>query len=97
MKSSNSATQTEDQEPKDSELCISCLKPNTPGTHFCGHCGTPLTSYAATAPFESILAEGDLWRKATTPGRWSRPVRVLIMIFLVCLLLSFVLGWLLPR
>mgnify|MGYP007030110215 CR=1 FL=1 len=78
-------------------MCISCLKPNMPGVHFCRHCGTPLTSYAATAPFESIFAEGDMWRKATRPGRYNGLVRSLIIVFLVCILLSIAVGWILPR
>jgi hypothetical protein len=77
-----------EQEVQELEVCISCLKTNVPGTHFCGHCGTPLTSYAATAPFESIFAEGDLWRKAVSQGRWSRPVRFLIIGFLIFMILG---------
>lgn len=97
MISTNSAATTEHQSPEELEMCISCLNPNAPGTHFCKHCGTPLTSYAATAPFESILAEGDMWRKATRRGRYSTVVRTLIMAFLVCLLLGIAAGLILPR
>jgi hypothetical protein len=97
MKTPDVVTSMEDREGEESELCISCLKPNVPGTHFCRHCGTPLTSYAATAPFESIFAEGDMWRKAATRGRWAKPIRVLIIAFLVLMLLSVILGLMLPR
>ena len=97
MKTANTATPSADREPQELEICISCLKTNTPGTHFCGHCGTPLTSYAATAPFESIFAEGDMWRKAVSRGRYGWLVRLLIIAFLACLLLSIILGWMLPR
>jgi predicted amidophosphoribosyltransferase len=97
MKTANTAIESVDQEPQELEICISCLKTNAPGTHFCGHCGTPLTSYAATAPFESIIAEGDIWRKAVSRGRYGWLVRLLIIAFLACLLLSFILGWMLPR
>jgi predicted amidophosphoribosyltransferase len=79
------------------ELCISCLQPNPPGTHFCRHCGTPLTAYAATAPFESVFAEGDFWRKALRPGRGSRVRRVAIGGFLFFMILAILIGWLLPR
>lgn len=75
-------------EPQDLEVCISCLKTNAPGTHFCGHCGTPLTSYAATGPFESLFAEGDFWRKAAGQGRWSKPVRFLVIGFLIFMILG---------
>jgi predicted amidophosphoribosyltransferase len=77
------------------EVCISCLQTNSPGTHFCAHCGTPLTSYAATGPFESIFAEGDFLRKAISPGRWKRPVRFTILVLLVLMLLATVAGVLL--
>jgi len=97
MKAIDAAKPTDNQETKELELCISCLKTNTPGTHFCNHCGTPLTSYAATAPFESILAEGDMWRKATGNRRWGPLVKCLIIAFLVLLLLSILLGIVLPR
>jgi hypothetical protein len=46
------------------ELCPRCLTPNQSGAHFCSDCGAPLSSYAATAPFESILAEGHIYRSA---------------------------------
>jgi hypothetical protein len=74
------------------EVCISCLNTNPPGTHFCAHCGTPLSSYAATAPFESIFAEGDFWRKVIGGKRWSRPVRLLAFAFLIIFVLSVFLG-----
>lgn len=97
MKAPPSAAPLENREAQELEICISCLKTNDPGTHFCGHCGTPLTSYAATAPFESIFAEGDLWRKAVSHPRWGRPVRFLLIAFLILLLLGFLLGILIPR
>ena len=78
------------------ELCISCVRPNVPGTNFCVHCGTPLTSYAATGPFESIFAEGDLWRKAIGGKRWGRWAKLLIILFLALMSLGFVLGLMLP-
>ncbi len=97
MKTRSTPTPTARHDEQELEICISCLKPNTPGTHFCEHCGTPLTSYAATAPFESIFAEGDMWRKAVSRGRYRRLARFLIIAFLVCMLLSIILGVILPR
>ena len=96
METINTAMPDRDEEVQELEICISCLQTNTPGTHFCGHCGTPLTSYAATAPFESILAEGNFWRKAASQGRWGRPVRLLLITFLMLMLLGFLLGILVP-
>jgi hypothetical protein len=82
------STPVGEQDLQELEVCISCLKTNPPGTHFCGHCGTPLTSYAATAPFESIFAEGDLWRKAVRQGRWSKPVRFLLVGYLLLMIIA---------
>lgn len=56
------------QPPADSDekqLCVSCLFPNEPLIHFCAKCGAPMTSYAATGPFESLFAEGHVYRQAT--------------------------------
>jgi hypothetical protein len=46
------------------ELCRTCLTPNPPGAAFCRDCGAPLSSYASTAPFESVFAEGHVYRSA---------------------------------
>lgn len=97
MKNTHTVTSANGQEAQELEICISCLKTNAPGTHFCEHCGTPLTSYAATGPFESIFAEGDMWRKAASQGRWAKPVRYLIIAFLLLMVLSFIFGLLVPR
>lgn len=51
-------------ESDEKELCIGCMSPNEPSVNFCAKCGAPLTSYAATAPFESLFAEGHVYRQA---------------------------------
>lgn len=51
------------------QLCLGCLCPNDPAAHFCSDCGAPLSSYAATAPFERIFAEGHVYRKAVGEPR----------------------------
>lgn len=56
-------------------LCLQCLAPNVPTAHFCGDCGAPLSPYAATAPFESLLSEGHAWRQAT-----SNPRRLVVVL-----------------
>jgi hypothetical protein len=53
----------------ENELCPRCLTPNELLSHFCKKCGRPLSSYAATGPFESIFAEGDLYRQASEKPR----------------------------
>jgi predicted amidophosphoribosyltransferase len=97
MKATDAEGVMEVIETKERELCISCLEENEPGAHFCRHCNTPLTSYAATAPFESLFAEGDFWRKAASRGRHAGLVRFLIILILILLVASFVVGWLVPR
>lgn len=51
------------------QLCLKCLVPNDVSAHFCSECGAPLSSYAATAPFEHILAEGHTYRQAAESPR----------------------------
>jgi hypothetical protein len=79
------------------ELCICCLQPNAPGAPFCPQCGTPLTSYATTGPFESILAEGDFWRKAMERTRGKPWVRFALASFLVLMILTILSGAIIPR
>ena len=56
-------------ETGEKQLCISCMFPNSPEAHFCTKCGAPLTSYAATGPFEHIFAEGHVYRQAAERPR----------------------------
>jgi hypothetical protein len=57
------------------QLCISCTAPNNPSAHFCAKCGAPLTSYASTGPFESIFAEGSVYRSAV-----ERPQKLVVVL-----------------
>jgi predicted amidophosphoribosyltransferase len=97
MKANSNSTLAQDEVREDLEICISCLETNLPETAFCMHCGTPLTSYAATAPFESIFAEGDFWRKAVRQAEEKPARRILIEGFLILMVLAFLLGLLCPR
>ena len=45
-------------------LCLGCLAPNHSTANFCARCGAPMTSYAASGPFESLFAEGHVYRQA---------------------------------
>src|SRR5438128_3538672 len=56
-------------EPDEKQLCISCMFPNEPSAHFCSKCGAPMSSYAATGPFESLFAEGHVYRQAAERPR----------------------------
>ena len=66
-----------DEGTEDQELCIRCLAPNVPGSDFCRGCGCQLTPFAATAPFVSVFAEGDLYQHAV--DRPDRPIVLLGM------------------
>jgi hypothetical protein len=56
-------------ESEEKQLCINCMAPNEPSAHFCIKCGAPLSSYASTGPYESIFAEGFLYRQAAEHPR----------------------------
>ena len=56
-------------EADEKQLCVSCMFPNEPSAHFCTKCGAPLSSYAATGPFEHLFAEGHVYRQAAERPR----------------------------
>ena len=64
-----------DTEVVERELCRTCLEPNEPGATFCKDCGAPLSSYAATGPFETLLTEGHLYRQAA-----ERPRKFIVLL-----------------
>jgi len=57
------------------QLCLGCLFPNEPMANFCAQCGAPLTSYAATGPFEHLFAEGHTYRQAA-----ERPRKLIVVL-----------------
>ena len=63
------------QDGEEQELCTQCMAGNPPGSHFCRECGAPLSSYAATGPFESLFAEGHLYRRAV-----EQPQRLVVVL-----------------
>ncbi|MSU61320.1 MAG: zinc ribbon domain-containing protein [Pedosphaera sp.] len=54
---------------EESQLCVCCVSPNETSAHFCSKCGAPLSSYAATGPFECLFAEGYVYRQAAQRPR----------------------------
>jgi predicted amidophosphoribosyltransferase len=96
MKTNGTPSSAQDEARDELELCASCLKTNSPGTAFCMYCGTPLTSYAATAPFESMFAQGDFWRKAVRRAKEKPVRRILILLFLIFMVLGLFMGLLMP-
>jgi hypothetical protein len=62
----SSETPSESDEKK---LCVNCMFSNDADVNFCANCGAPMTSYAATGPFEHIFAEGHVYRQATERPR----------------------------
>jgi len=97
MEASNTPWYALDERNRELVICISCLNTNSPGTPFCEHCGTPLTSYAATAPLESIFAEGDFWRKAVAQAKKNPWKQTAILLFLLFMILIILLGMVVPR
>ena len=65
----SSDTHEQSSESDEKQLCVNCMTPNEPAAHFCAKCGAPLTSYAATGPFESLFAEGHVYRQAAERPR----------------------------
>lgn len=73
--------QDEEHEQPETALCTNCAAPVPYGANFCEQCGCPLTFQAASMPYESVLAEGFIWRQGSSHPR--RFVTVLGM-WLVC-------------
>ena len=57
------------------QLCVRCVAPNDPGSHFCVQCGAPLSPYASTGPFESVFAEGAVYREAA-----QHPTKLIVVL-----------------
>ena len=67
--------ENEHSEDFETELCPGCLNENIPGTHFCRKCGSPLSTYAATGPWESIQAERHIFANAASNPQ--KPISVI--------------------
>jgi hypothetical protein len=50
-------------------VCPCCVRPISMRWSFCRHCRSPISSYAATGPIESILAQGEVYRRAVRSSR----------------------------
>lgn len=57
------------------QLCTSCAAPNEPTADFCRKCGAPISWYSKIGPFESIFAQGFIWREAA-----QRPRRLIVVV-----------------
>jgi len=75
MNTTENNVPSSDAEVVERELCRICLEPNEPGATFCKDCGAPLSSYAATGPFESIFTEGHVYRQAA-----QRPEKLIVLL-----------------
>ena len=62
-------------EPELTLVCPSCTGWCEEDAHFCLHCRAPITSYAATAPFERIFAEAALIGRAV-----NSPTKPIVLI-----------------
>jgi len=70
------------------------MAPNDPAAHFCTKCGAPLSSYASTGPFESLFAEGSVYRQAAEHPQKLIVVLGVWMIFGMMALAGFYIIWL---
>jgi hypothetical protein len=75
MSADTNGTSEGAQAIEEQELCTQCMTGNRPGTNFCRKCGAPLSSYAATGPFESLFAEGHVYRRAA-----EQPQRLIVVL-----------------
>lgn len=75
MDESHETNSSAARESGEHELCIQCMTANAPGSHFCRRCGAPLSSFAATGPFEALFAEGHLYRRAA-----EQPRRLIVVV-----------------
>ncbi len=80
-------------EGEERQLCVSCAAPNHPSAHFCIKCGAPLSSYASTGPFESLFAEGAVYREAAPRPRSLVVVLGVWLIFGTLGLAGLVMVW----
>ena len=64
MKTEPHPTSENTADAEGSPLCLGCLTPNHSSANFCVKCGAPMTSYAASGPFECLFAEGHVYRQA---------------------------------
>jgi hypothetical protein len=83
-------------DPDERQLCVNCVAPNQPSAHFCADCGAPLSSYAATGPFELVFAEGHVYRQA---AEHPRHLIVVLGVWLIFTPMAFTGVWLMldPR
>ncbi len=93
----NNPSQLDPQIPEqddEKQLCVRCLAPNLPNDHFCKNCGAPLSSFASTGPFESVFAEGQVYRQAAEQPRSFIVVLGIWLIFGTAVLAGgFVFVW----
>jgi hypothetical protein len=74
-------------EPGGKQLCKSCAALNEPDVNFCVKCGAPLSSYSTIGPFESIFAQGFVYRVAA-----ENPRRFIVVLGIWLIFLPFVLA-----
>jgi hypothetical protein len=57
------------------QLCKSCAALNEPEADFCIKCGAPLSAYSTMGPYETIFAQGFIYREAA-----QRPRRFIVVL-----------------
>jgi len=95
----NEAEQVESQEPP-TPVCLHCLRPVDPLSHFCPHCGEATGRFTTYLPFESIPWQTRIWGR-TWRQLWSRnvsfPGRLLRLFMIVWAAPALLIGLLFRR
>ncbi|MCX5643101.1 MAG: hypothetical protein NTZ17_00200 [Phycisphaerae bacterium] len=71
----NANTQEQHDRPRETPLCLRCMRPVDPLTYYCPHCGEATGQLTPYIPFVNIAWQtriwGQMWRQA-----WSRDVSI---------------------
>jgi hypothetical protein len=75
MNAENSSIQEQQDQQKETPLCLRCMRPVDPLSYYCPHCGEATGQLTPYIPFVGIAWEtriwGQMWRQV-----WSREVSV---------------------
>lgn len=74
-------------ESEGKQLCKSCAALNDPDADFCIKCGAPLSAYSTMGPYETILAQGFIYREAA-----ERPRRFIVVLGIWLIFLPQAIG-----
>jgi hypothetical protein len=95
MDQENTAAQKAHRPPRETPVCLRCLRPVDALAHYCPHCGAATGQLTPILPFESIRWETQIWGRMWRQ-MWSRevpfPGRLLRLFAIVCLAPVLLIG-----